>query len=109
MTETATVQLSEKAAQQIKKMTTTSPGKSLRIFVEAGGCSGLQYGMELSERKDGDLELTDREVPFFLDEQSSSYLKGSLIDYADGLAYTGFRITNPNAKQTCGCGTSFEA
>jgi iron-sulfur cluster assembly accessory protein len=108
-TETISIRLTEKAVKQIQTLAGGDASKSLRIFVEAGGCSGLQYGMEIAPRKEGDIEIKDNNGVLFVDEASSTYLNGCAIDYADGLAYTGFRIQNPNAKTTCGCGTSFEA
>lgn len=108
-TETVHIQLTEKAVKQIQSLKGGDTSKSLRIFVEAGGCSGLQYGMEIAPRKEGDSTIQDNGGTLFVDESSASYLNGCTIDYADGLAYTGFRIQNPNAKNTCGCGTSFEA
>ncbi|MEA3186882.1 MAG: iron-sulfur cluster assembly protein [Chthoniobacter sp.] len=85
-----------------------SAGKGLRIFVEAGGCAGMQYGMSLDFQKEGD-EVVDREgVQVLVDEFSAKYLRGSTIDFADGLSGAGFRINNPAATRSCGCGTSFE-
>lgn len=107
--ETVQIRLTEKAVKQIQSLNGGDSSKSLRVFVEAGGCSGLQYGMEIAPRKEGDIQIEDNQGLLFVDEQSSTYLNGCTIDYADGLAYTGFRIQNPNAKTTCGCGTSFEA
>ncbi len=83
--------------------------KGLRIFVESGGCAGMQYGMTLDQARDGD-EVFGREgVHVVIDPQSAQYLRGSTIDYADDLAGSGFRIKNPNAVRSCGCGTSFES
>lgn len=83
--------------------------KGLRIFVESGGCAGMQYGMTLDLPQDGD-ELFQRDgVKVIVDPQSLSYLRGSTVDYSDDLAGAGFRIKNPNAVRSCGCGTSFEA
>ncbi len=80
----------------------------LRIFVENGGCSGLQYGMTVAEAQPAD-EVTERYgVSVFVDAASAGHLRGAVIDYHDDLTGTGFRIQNPNAKRTCGCGTSFE-
>ena len=80
----------------------------LRLFVENGGCSGMSYGMEFGAGRTDD-ELVEQDgVRVFVDKASSAYLHGSVIDYYDGLTGTGFRIQNPNAKRTCGCGTSFE-
>jgi iron-sulfur cluster assembly protein len=80
----------------------------LRIFVENGGCSGLQYGMTVAQAQPDD-EVTARDgVSVFIDRASAAHLRGSVIDYHDDLTGTGFRIQNPNARRTCGCGTSFE-
>ncbi len=81
----------------------------LRIFVERGGCAGMQYGMKLDSPVEGD-EITERDgMQVFIDRESMTFLKGSTIDYSDSLTGTGFRIVNPNAQRSCGCGTSFEA
>lgn len=88
---------------------TDAPASSgLRIFIDKGGCSGLQYGMNLDEPKSGD-DIVERDgVRVFVDEASLGFLRGATIDYCDDLTGTGFRIQNPNARRTCGCGTSFE-
>jgi len=105
------IQITAEAAKQILVLVKESgtSGAGLRIFIEPGGCSGLQYTMQISEKKDGDQTVESGDACIFLDESSATYLKGSTIDYSDSLSSTGFRIQNPNAKQTCGCGTSFEA
>lgn len=83
--------------------------KGLRIFVESGGCAGMQYGMRLDVPQPGD-EIVEREgVKVFVDAESLAFLHGSTVDYSDDLAGAGFRIHNPNAARSCGCGTSFEA
>ncbi len=84
-------------------------GKGLRIFVEQGGCAGMQYGMTIDTARQGD-EIIEREgVQVIVDAESAGYLRGSTVDYADGLSGAGFKIINPNAVRSCGCGTSFEA
>lgn len=85
------------------------PGKGLRILVEQGGCAGMQYGMGLDEPKEGD-EVVEcgGGVRVMVDPESLGYLRGATIDYCDDLTGTGFRIQNPNAARSCGCGTSFE-
>jgi iron-sulfur cluster assembly protein len=83
-------------------------GKGLRVQIQKGGCSGLQYEMLLDERKNGDAVVERDGVEFLVDAESATMLKGSTLDYHDGLTGTGFRIVNPNATRTCGCGTSFE-
>ncbi len=83
-------------------------GTGLRIFVENGGCSGMQYGMSFDQPRADD-EVTGREgVCVLVDPKSATFLTGSVVDYEDSLTGTGFRIQNPRAKRTCGCGTSFE-
>ena len=84
------------------------PTKGLRIFVEHGGCAGLQYGMNLAHQQDGD-EVVERDgLKVIIDAESRQFLNGATIDYSDDLAGAGFRILNPNAARSCGCGTSFE-
>jgi iron-sulfur cluster assembly accessory protein len=85
------------------------PGKGLRIFVESGGCAGMQYGMSLDDVQAGDEIIEKDTVKVFVDPQSLQYLDGSTVDYSDDLAGAGFRIHNPKAVRSCGCGTSFEA
>lgn len=84
------------------------PAKGLRIFVENGGCAGLQYGMGLDHAKEGDEIVDQGGVKFIVDGESAHFLNGATIDYSDDLAGAGFRIQNPNAVRSCGCGTSFE-
>ncbi len=83
--------------------------KGLRVQIAKGGCSGLQYEMLLDEKRSGDAVVERDGMEFFVDPESAPILKGSTLDYHDGLTGTGFRIVNPNATRTCGCGTSFEA
>jgi len=105
------VSLTESAARRIAEIIgePNAESKGLRIYVETGGCSGMSYAMEISPRKTGDDEFTAHGVKLFVEDRGLVYLAGSVIDYKDGLTGAGFRITNPNAKHTCGCGKSFEA
>jgi iron-sulfur cluster assembly accessory protein len=82
--------------------------KGLRLFVEKGGCAGMQYGMTLDAAEDGDETFEKEGVKVIVDSESLNYLRGSEIDYCDDLTGTGFRLKNPNAVRNCGCGTSFE-
>ncbi len=82
-------------------------GQLLRIFVDAGGCSGFEYGMSFDEKKEEDQVLESNGVTFLIDETSLEYLNGSVVDFDDGLNGKGFDIQNPNANSTCGCGRSF--
>jgi iron-sulfur cluster assembly accessory protein len=84
-------------------------GKMLRVFVEQGGCSGMQYGMVFDEKRDGDLVADQQGVTVLVDPFSAQYLRGTVVDFSAALTGGGFKISNPNAKQSCGCGKSFEA
>jgi len=105
------VDLTETAARHIAEIIgePNTEGKGLRVYIETGGCSGMSYAMEIAARKPGDEEFAAHGVKLFVEDRGLVYLAGSVIDYKDGLSGAGFRITNPNAKQTCGCGKSFEA
>ncbi len=84
------------------------PSHGLRVFVAGGGCSGMQYGMALEANpRDFDNVVDAGGVKLFIDPTSMMYLAGSQIDYVDNLMGGGFRIDNPNAVATCGCGHSF--
>ncbi len=100
------------AVKQLQALLADSPkeGKGLRVFVEAGGCAGMQYGMALDHAKEGDAIIENEGgARVFIDTFSLKYLNGSTIDFTDELAGAGFRIRNPNATRSCGCGTSFES
>lgn len=84
------------------------PGKALRIFIEKGGCAGMSYGMSLDDPQAVDFTAERDGVKVVVDPNSLEYLTGSTVDYCDDLAGTGFRIQNPKAARSCGCGTSFE-
>jgi iron-sulfur cluster assembly accessory protein len=80
----------------------------LRIAVQPGGCSGLQYQLFFDERTlDGDLELAQQGVPLVVDRMSAPYLGGATVDYTDTIEQQGFTIDNPNASNGCACGNSF--
>lgn len=80
----------------------------LRLRVEKGGCAGMQYVMGLDESKIDDQVQTEAGVSVMIDPESLEYLKGCQIDYVDTLSDSGFKLSNPNAARSCGCGTSFE-
>lgn len=83
-------------------------GYGLRVFVAGGGCSGLQYGMTFDdEMREGDSEFNAAGLRVIIDPISAQYLIGSSIDYIDSLMGGGFKIDNPNAVSSCGCGHSF--
>lgn len=103
------IELTERAADRIRELNRelAKDGQLLRIFVEAGGCSGLEYGMSFDNPKPDDATLESRGVSFLLDPTSRTYLEGCRVDFDDGLNGKGFEILNPNAATTCGCGRSF--
>lgn len=87
-----------------------NPALMLRVMVEGGGCSGLQYGFEFDEsQQDGDLLIEKQGARLLVDPISLQYLTGAEIDYREGLQGAQFVIRNPNATTTCGCGSSFAA
>ncbi len=87
-----------------------NPALKLRVYVQGGGCSGFQYGFTFDESiEDGDLTVENQGVTLIIDPMSVQYLMGAEIDYREGLEGAQFVIRNPNAKTTCGCGSSFAA
>lgn len=85
------------------------PNHALRVFVTGGGCSGMQYGMAFEEtEKDYDTVVQVDGVRLLIDQSSFVYLQGATIDFVDSLIGGGFRIENPNAVSSCGCGSSFK-
>lgn len=103
------ITITDSAVLQIKKLAAekASEGQLLRIFVEAGGCSGFEYGMSFDDAKPDDQQLENNGVSFLVDATSFEYLDGSEVHFDDGLSGKGFDIRNPNATSTCGCGRSF--
>ena len=105
------VQLTDKAAAELKLYLERQgkPGAALRIFVTAGGCSGLSYGMVVDERlTDDDLVISVGGAKVAVDRSSAPFIAGSVVDYrSEKLMGGGFVIDNPNAVSTCGCGESF--
>ncbi len=80
----------------------------LRVFIVGGGCSGFQYGFKFDEEsEDGDMEIKNGDVTLLIDPMSFQYLVGAEIDYTEEAWASQFVIRNPNAKSTCGCGSSF--
>lgn len=85
-------------------------GKGVRIYVEGGGCSGFQYGFIFDDAKDTDFRLAMKEgFEVLVDTFSMNYLRGATVDFIDTIEASGFKISNPNATSTCGCGSSFSA
>ena len=107
---TTMINVTDNAVRQLRSLLLQENSqKGLRVEVAKGGCSGLHYEMTLGHQEEGDAIVERDGVQFFIDDESVSYLRGATLDFTDGLTGTGFRIVNPNASRTCGCGTSFEA
>jgi iron-sulfur cluster assembly accessory protein len=99
------------AAEEVKAMLQKpeNQGKTLRVYVEKGGCSGMQYSMVFDEPRADDLSGAANGVCVLIDPFSAQYMRGSVVDFSDSLTNGGFKITNPKATQSCGCGKSFTA
>lgn len=109
-TEHDDIQITEKAANRVKAIL-KSEGKedhALRISVIGGGCSGMSYNMSFdNEQGEFDKVFECQGVKVYCDLKSWLYLKGTTVDFSDDILSGGFKISNPNASRTCGCGTSF--
>jgi len=104
------ISLTELAASRLLDMLREQDlsGHGLRVFVQGGGCAGLQYSMAFEvSPKDDDLLVEDKGVRLFVDPFSARFLEGACIDFQDSLMGAGFRVDNPNAVAVCACGTSF--
>ena len=106
------VSLTSNAAEKIRELMAEDPeGESsvLRVAIQGGGCSGFQYGLGFDTGvAEGDHELQLEGVHIVVDQFSAPYLQGARIDYLTGLQESGFKIDNPNAVSSCGCGHSFQ-
>lgn len=109
MSEAADITLTERAAERIRQILATEPGgKALRVSVSGGGCSGFQYEFEFDDsRSDDDLAVSRDGATVLIDSVSLVYMAGAEIDFVDDLIGASFRIRNPQATASCGCGTSF--
>ncbi len=101
-TATAAAKVAELVAEQ------DNPKLKLRVYIEGGGCSGMQYGFSFDENEgEDDVKVVTDGIMLLIDPMSIQYLMGAEIDYVDNLQGSQFVITNPNAATTCGCGSSF--
>lgn len=110
--QTETVYLTDAAIATVRNLLVQKnvPDYGLRVFVAGGGCSGMQYGMALeAEPRPYDHVIEQGGVKVFVDPTSMMYLDQARIDYEDSIMGGGFKIDNPNAASSCGCGTSFKA
>ena len=109
---TTVVALTERAAAKIRELQEQEPGGDaavLRVAVQGGGCSGFEYALGFDRgAQEGDFELDAHGVRVVVDPFSAPYLQGATIDYLNGLQESGFKIDNPNAVSSCGCGHSFQ-
>lgn len=109
MSEISPFTVTARAAAKIKSVLATAPGKTaLRLSVSGGGCAGFQYHFDLDDRKnDDDLAVARDGVEVWVDAMSLEFLHGAELDYVSELIGAAFKVNNPNAKSSCGCGTSF--
>lgn len=94
--------------QLIEERGVSPEEEGLRLFVEKGGCAGMSYAMKVAAAEASDTIVEKDGVRVFVDKESEAYLSGIELDYVDALNDSGFKILNPNASRSCGCGTSFE-
>ncbi|MGE0615620.1 MAG: HesB/IscA family protein [Bacteriovoracia bacterium] len=106
------IQLTDKAVSEIKRIQAAEPDAEntyLRVMVVGGGCSGMSYKLGFDKQPPAETDKTIEKggVKVIIDAKSSLFLAGTELDFTDGLEGRGFVFSNPNAKRTCGCGTSF--
>lgn len=102
--------LTERAAARVKSLAVEADGSEpmLRLFVDGGGCSGFQYGFKLDAAvNDDDVSVETDGAKLVVDSKSLPFVNGSEVDFVDDLQGSQFVVNNPNAQNTCGCGTSF--
>lgn len=104
------------AVRKVIGFSQTNPeaeGKLLRLYVQGGGCSGFEYGFKFDDKKDGDYVIPqghgEESIEVLVDPFSLPFLQSSKVDYYEDFAGSGFKVSNPNASGTCGCGHSFSA
>ena len=102
--------LTEDAIDQVKSFIKKNPkaaNKYFRVFVEGGGCSGMQYGFTFDDKKDDDHVIPCTDIEVLVNPQALIYMKGAVVDFVQTNAGTGFVVKNPQSKGECGCGVSF--
>ena len=104
----ASVTISESAARRLNKILKAEDAAALRISVKGGGCSGFQYAFDIENAKaEDDIVIARDGATIVVDPVSLEYMKGSVVDFVDDLMGQAFKVRNPNAVATCGCGVSF--
>jgi iron-sulfur cluster insertion protein len=102
------IKITENASKKITEILSEEQNKNIRIFVQGGGCSGMQYGFTLDhEHNDDDFKIPLNNFEILVDSVSAQYLQGATVDFIESAMGENFSIDNPNAETTCGCGSSF--
>jgi iron-sulfur cluster assembly protein len=105
------ITLTDKGAEKVREFlssqTSAADTAGLRVGVRGGGCSGFQYALAFDEQRAEDTVFEDKGIRLLVDRPSLPYVKGSVIDFVDGLQGAGFKVENPNVIAACGCGSSF--
>jgi iron-sulfur cluster assembly protein len=105
------ITLTDKGAEKVREFLDSQAAAAdtsgLRVGVRGGGCSGFQYALAFDEQRDGDTVFEDKGIRLLVDHPSLPYVKGSVIDFVEGLQGAGFKVENPNVIAACGCGSSF--
>ena len=106
----STITLTDNLVKRIKALQAKegNPSLKLRIVVDSGGCQGFEYKFELTETVNADDEVFEKDgIGVIIDDISLPYMRGAVVNYTDELIGAHFEVQNPNAKSSCGCGTSF--
>jgi iron-sulfur cluster assembly protein len=105
------ITLTDKGAEKVREFlaaqSAVADTAGLRVGVRGGGCSGFQYALAFDEQRENDEVFEDKGIRLLVDTPSLPYVKGSVIDFVDGLQGAGFKVDNPNVIAACGCGSSF--
>ena len=105
------ITLTDKGAEKVREFLSAQSAVAetagLRVGVRGGGCSGFQYALAFDEQRDNDAVFEDKGIRLLVDRPSLPYVKGSIIDFVEGLQGAGFKVDNPNVIAACGCGSSF--
>jgi iron-sulfur cluster assembly protein len=105
------INLTDKGAEKVRDFlsaqATVAETAGLRVGVRGGGCSGFQYALAFDDQRDDDTVFEDKGIRLLVDRESLPYVKGSVIDFVEGLQGAGFKVENPNVIAACGCGSSF--
>jgi iron-sulfur cluster assembly protein len=105
------ITLTDKGAEKVREFldaqAAVAETSGLRVGVRGGGCSGFQYALAFDEQREGDSVFEDKGIRLLVDGPSLPYVRGSVIDFVDGLQGAGFKVENPNVVAACGCGSSF--